>query len=96
MICLPKEIVNYIIFSAFLHEYHFGWCNCKAKFLYSEIVRRACCLPTDIKFGFLLLELIRGLIGSFLMVLFGCVAFWHFALISFYFSLLLLQGEPCS
>ena len=54
MICLPKEFVNFII-SAFLHKYLFGSGKCKAKFLNSEMVRRACCLPTDINFRFLVI-----------------------------------------
>ena len=53
MICLPNEIVIFIILSAFLHKYLFGSGKCKAKFLNSEMVRRACCLPTDINFRFL-------------------------------------------
>ena len=58
MISLPKELVNFIILSALLHKYRFSSGKCKAKLLNSEMVRRACCLPTDINFGFLLLELI--------------------------------------
>ena len=93
MICLPNEIVIFIILSAFLHKYLFGSGKCKAKFLNSEMVRRAYCLPTDFRF------LVR--INSRLDRNFFDGAIWVFCLLALcvdfnLFLLLLLQRERCS